>query len=79
MKEQPYTAQGILLRLRRVIREALGDILSDVRSFPRHIHYGDEDSVVEDHVTELGASPEENMKRVATWIRDELLPTCGGR
>lgn len=45
-------------------------------SFPRHIHYGSEGNVVEDHITRLELPPVENFRRVLRWIETELLPAC---
>lgn len=44
----------------------------DIRTFPRHIHFGSEDNVIEDYVLEENVSPEENFKRFMEWM-SELL------
>ena len=43
-----------------------------IRTFPRHIHFGSEDNVIEDSVLEENASPEENFKRFMEWVRGFL-------
>ncbi|MDI6886861.1 MAG: DUF6516 family protein, partial [archaeon] len=40
-----------------------------MRSFPKHIHFGSEDNVIEDDVSEENVSPEENFKRFMEWVR----------
>ena len=47
-----------------------------LRSFPRHIYYGSEDNVVENHITSLELPPEENFRRVMDWVKNTLLPAC---
>jgi hypothetical protein len=41
-------------------------------TFPRHIHFGSEDNVVEDSVLGECDSPEENFKEFMNWV-NELL------
>lgn len=43
-----------------------------IRSFPRHIHFGSEDNVIEDHVLGEDVSPDENFRRFMGWV-SELL------
>jgi len=43
-----------------------------IRTFPRHIHFGSEDNVIEDYVLEENVSPEENFKRFMDWVRGLL-------
>ncbi len=43
-----------------------------MRSFPRHIHFGSEDNVIEDDVSEENVSPEENFKRFMEWVKGLL-------
>jgi len=40
-------------------------------TFPRHVHLGSEERVVPDEVTSLDASPEENIRRVLSWVRKQ--------
>ena len=44
----------------------------EVRTYPRHIHLGSEDNVVEDFVTERATSPEENFRKFMAWVRENL-------
>ncbi len=43
-----------------------------MNSFPRHIHFGSEDNVIEDHVLEENVSPEGNFRRFMEWVRGLL-------
>jgi hypothetical protein len=42
----------------------------NVRTYPRHIHLGSENNIVEDTVTEGGKSPEENFRKFMLWVRN---------
>ena len=44
----------------------------EISTFPRHIHFGSEDNVIEDYVLKEKASPEENFRRFMNWVRDLL-------
>ena len=39
-----------------------------IKTFPRHIHFGSEENVIEDHVLEENVSPEENFKKFMQWV-----------
>lgn len=41
-------------------------------TYPRHIHFGKEDMVVEDSVTEIDNTIEENVKCVLMFVRRKL-------
>jgi hypothetical protein len=43
-----------------------------IRTFPRHIHFGSEDNIIEDSVLGENGSPEEKFKRFMEWV-SELL------
>lgn len=43
----------------------------DLASFPRHIHLGEED-FVPDNLTQLENSPEQNLRNVLSWMKQEL-------
>lgn len=43
----------------------------NIKTYPRHIHLGSENNIVEDNVTEEG-SPEENFRRFMLWVRNIL-------
>lgn len=43
-----------------------------VTTFPRHIHSGSEDNVIEDNVTSLSNTPEENFRRVLNWVKSMI-------
>lgn len=43
-----------------------------ISTFPRHIHFGSEDNVVEDFVLRDNGTPEENFRRFMEWV-SELL------
>ncbi|MCX9010072.1 MAG: DUF6516 family protein [Candidatus Methanoperedens sp.] len=41
-------------------------------TYPRHMHAGDEDNVVEDTITEINNTVEENVKCVLRFVRRKL-------
>jgi hypothetical protein len=43
----------------------------DLPTFPRHIHFGEE-TVLPDNLTKLENSPEQNLRNVLSWIKQEL-------
>lgn len=43
-----------------------------IASFPRRMHYENEERIIEDAITSSSASPEENLRRVLKWIRENL-------
>ncbi len=43
-----------------------------VSTYPRHMHIGKEDNVVEDSVTEIGNTVEENVKCVLEFVRSKV-------
>ena len=43
-----------------------------IKTFPRHIHLGSEDNVVEDFITRVGDKPEENFRNFMKWVRSQL-------
>ena len=43
-----------------------------ISTFPRHIHDGSEDNVIEDRITSFENTPEENMRNVLIWVRKKL-------
>lgn len=38
-----------------------------IRTFPRHIHFGSEDNILDDSILGENVSPEENFKRFMEW------------
>jgi len=42
----------------------------NIRTFPRHIHFGSENNVIEDSVTEGSKPPEENFRKFLLWVRE---------
>jgi hypothetical protein len=42
----------------------------EIKTFPRHIHLGSEDNVVEDYVLDEKAQPEENLRKFMRWVRE---------
>jgi hypothetical protein len=46
----------------------------EIASFPRHLHYETEERILEDTITTLSASPEQNFRRVLEWVRKKLPP-----
>ncbi|WP_052400192.1 toxin-antitoxin system TumE family protein [Geoglobus acetivorans] len=44
----------------------------NIKTYPRHIHLGSENNIVEDNVTEGGKSPEDNFRRFMLWVRNTL-------
>ncbi len=43
-----------------------------MKTFPRHLHLGQTDEVVEDDITSPDLSPEDNFRRIMDWIRNRL-------
>jgi hypothetical protein len=43
-----------------------------ITTFPRHIHFGSEDNVLEDDVLEANVSPEENFRKFMAWVKAVL-------
>lgn len=43
----------------------------DLPSYPRHIHL-DEEAVIPDNLTKLENLPEQNLRNVLSWIKQEL-------
>jgi len=43
-----------------------------ISTFPRHIHFGSEDIVLEDDVLEANVSPEENFRKFMVWVEAVL-------
>jgi hypothetical protein len=43
-----------------------------LRSFPRHIHFGSEDTVIEDDVLAANVAPEENFRKFMAWVKRVL-------
>lgn len=44
----------------------------EIKSYPRHLHNGFDEKVVEDTITSLQNTPEQNLRRVLNWVRDKL-------
>ena len=45
----------------------------DIPTFPRHIHNGTEDNVIEDGITDITNTPEQNLRNVLKWVREKLI------
>jgi hypothetical protein len=41
----------------------------EIATYPRHIHYGKEDNIIEDNITDFSNTPEENFRKVLKWVR----------
>ena len=44
----------------------------NIATYPRHMHEGAEDNVIEDMITSLDNSLEENVKKVLAYVRSRL-------
>jgi len=43
-----------------------------IKTFPRHIHFGSEDNVIEDFITK-GTRPEDDFRAFMSWVREQLF------
>ncbi len=46
----------------------------EISTYPRHIHFKREDRIIEDRITNIGNSPEENFREAMVWVRGLLTP-----
>jgi len=44
----------------------------EIETFPRHLHAGNEERTVSDTITSLNHTPEENLRKVLSWVREKL-------
>ena len=43
----------------------------NLRSYPRHIHLYTEDNIIEDNITMINASPEENIRKYIEFVLEK--------
>lgn len=43
-----------------------------IKTFPRHIHLGSENNVVEDNITSPKFTPEDNFRKILKWIANKV-------